>query len=213
MNVSMARASVLLALGLGLAASPSAYAQGSVRGKVVDAHGRAIVGAQLHASKDGEVSASAIQYVTSSDKGEFLISNLPLGSYRIFGKKEDEGYGDNSFEFYSDHLPPHVQITTEAADVEVTVVLGPKGAILSGTIVEDASGRPRVASAILRKTKDPSKPIGIEVNANFRILIPAGEDISIKLVSADHESWTNEGAPLHLEPGTTKVINVRLRRM
>jgi len=199
-------------VGAWLSVCPPVYGQGSIRGRVVDLDGRAIPQALVSAERFDGLSASAVQEVPTDANGEFLIANVFPGPYHVVARKEDEGYGDNRSGFYNARPSPLVSVTEAKAHATVTVVLGPKAAFLSGTIVEDATGEPAAASVVMWRLQEPDKPIGISVGPNFRVLIPSGAEIGVKLISNGHEAWIIEGGSLHMEPGASKSVAVRLAK-
>src|ERR1700680_1048581 len=75
--------------------------EGTVRGKVVDTSGQPVVGAMVSAKRLGVPLARAIEYVSTDQGGLFTIRGLEWGTYGIFANKEEDGYPNTSFQFYS----------------------------------------------------------------------------------------------------------------
>jgi hypothetical protein len=57
------------------------FGQGLLTGQVVDLEGKPIQGAEVHASRQGVVFASAIRFVTTDENGNFAIDRLEYGKY------------------------------------------------------------------------------------------------------------------------------------
>src|SRR5690242_19934607 len=72
----------------------------AISGTVVDENGVPLVLAKVNASPiDGRPTGSLVRYVETDSSGHFLIDRLHLGKYRVFAKKEEEGYPDLQWSF------------------------------------------------------------------------------------------------------------------
>jgi protocatechuate 3,4-dioxygenase beta subunit len=96
----------------------------AIRGRVRDAAGRPIAGANLTASQAGMMAPSPVQAVSEAD-GSFVIGGLQPGAYRL--NAFAAGYGG-------------AERSVEAGVDKADVVLSPAGSI-AGLVVDDA-GRP-----------------------------------------------------------------------
>ena len=83
MRTNLSRA--LLVIAVLLAVSAPAFAQGIVRGKVVDAEGKPVEGATIQI----EATASGRKAETKTDKGgEFLQVGMSSGAYKVTATKD-----------------------------------------------------------------------------------------------------------------------------
>jgi hypothetical protein len=86
--LALSRALVFLFVFLALTCAPAATAQtfrGSIQGSVTDGTGAAIPGAKVTVSSP---STGLSRAVVANDRGEYVASELPLGSYSITVEKE-----------------------------------------------------------------------------------------------------------------------------
>src|SRR5437773_4867285 len=74
-------------------------------------------------------------------------------------RKEEGGYPDTSFQFYSNGKEPIVGLSPAIPSVKVGVVIGPKYAVVAGSIVDDGSGEPVNGTVHLWRRNAPDKPI------------------------------------------------------
>ena len=80
---------LMLTIAAGAAAQSSRGSQ-RVTGKVLDAAGKPIVGAQVRAAKKGEVKPDVFT-ATTNDKGEYSLNGLAAGDWVIEAQKEGAG--------------------------------------------------------------------------------------------------------------------------
>jgi len=146
-------------------------AQGTEVGEgVILGEGRQPVrGAKVHAELKGVPMAKAIRYVETDENGFFLIDQLEFGTYYVTAKKEEEGYRDSGFSFFTDQPVPTSQIFAQHRFPDVVTNLGPKAGILTGTISDAATGK--------RVEYDVECFPPIPVEGGVRILRFAGADV------------------------------------
>lgn len=193
------------------ASSIPAFAQETVRGHLLDVSGIPVQQAKVWASRvDGPPRALPIRYVLSGNGGEFSIHGLGPGKYRIDSSKEEDGYGNTGFAFYSNHRVPTVDLVGAIPPPEITVVVGPKAGVLTGEIFEEGTGEPLAGSILLWKRDKPSESMSMSVGPRLRVLVPSGEDLDVELNCDGHESWQLSG--VRLAPGASKAITIRLQR-
>ena len=103
-----------------------------------------------------------------------------------------------------------------AATVEVR--LGPKTAVLVGTISDAVTDAPLHACAGFSPISQPNSSTAYPVNPSYRLLIPAEAEVAVKVWLEGYEPWYFPGTerqsastPMRLKPGEEKKVNVRLR--
>jgi hypothetical protein len=195
--------------------NPSLVAQnGVIQGTVLDEVGRPLQGAKVHAELHGVAMAKAIRYVESDENGTFVIDRLAYGTYDVNGKKEEDGYPDSSFSFYADRpVATSIAISPEHPAATITLKLGPKAGVITGTVKDALTGKPIPAGFTLRASS--KRWMGTSQPSKFRVLIPPATDITVEVSSAGYKTWVYGGTgldsrALRLEPGTEMQMDIRL---
>lgn len=164
---------------------------GTIHGLVLNEIGTPVAKALVNADLvDGKIRAKALQYVETDEQGHFTIEHLEWGSYRLFTKKEQDGYPNTRFAFYGPDPPPTVSVTAQAPKADITLRIGPKAGklrILSVTDATTGKDLTNVSGVDLRRTGMPRTFIGLGPSDN--ILIPSGIDVTIKIESNGYEQW------------------------
>jgi Carboxypeptidase regulatory-like domain len=208
----MMRKALLIAVAIHLAQGISS-AQEKVVGTVTNSEGASVagslVGAFPSASKpDGSVVGDRPNpWATTDADGKFTIS-LPPGHYRIRAKDEADGYPDPIYWLNADPTAKFPEITVETKDVsDVHVVLGKRGGVLSGELIEQGSHAPiakgkvtirdaRNANAYVEVFSDkgghfrftvPSKPLAVSASAAGYQAASFAGGAAITLLSGEHE--------------------------
>jgi hypothetical protein len=156
----------------------------------------------------------------SDAAGRFIIPDLEPGTYDVFGENYWSGYPDAALSFYNNEHP--VKVTLKRGSIaKVLLILGPKAGVLSGIVLDNATGRTVVSRHALRfivsRISDPTRSIEFDGPPNFRWLIPPGTDVTLEVRAECYEAaiytdTSNNAKPaiLRLESGEEKTINVRL---
>jgi hypothetical protein len=193
-----------------------------MRGTVVNEGGQPVAGVFLWATEIDRPSG-AEHRVVSDGAGRFTLTNLWLARYRVFALKEEDGYPDTSSAVYDNGKIPIVELSASERVIDVRVTIGPKAAILTGSITDASSGKPvslpririwRWTDGIDRNTefRDAS------AHANYRLLVPPSKEVGLEISAEGYETWSYRGEsggekafPLYLPSGAQKTINVQLR--
>jgi Carboxypeptidase regulatory-like domain len=194
-----------------LATTCGAQAAGVVAGEVTDERGVALGGAKVNAqSLDGRPEGSGVRYVETDADGRFAIDRLPLGRYSVFAMKEDAGYPDMEPSFYSDGTKIPVATITAATPVAtVSIRLGPKAAIVEGSVSDASTGAPVNGFFSLMRIANPQGWLSTSLPATYRVLVPALTDVSLSVTAPGYEKWTDAG-PINLRSGQEMHLDVSL---
>jgi hypothetical protein len=189
----------------------TAQQSGRITGTVINEKSEPIAHAKVTADPvDGRPRASAVRYVETDDNGRFLFEPMPWGTYRIFAKKEDEGFPDTAFSFYSNDVFTVAEITPSASVAEVRIRLGPRAGIVEGSVTNAASGVPVSAGLKLIRAASSDKWFSTSVPPSYRVLVPSSTDVLLEVSAPGFNTWT-PGHPLHLEPGAEMHLDVSLQ--
>ena len=130
----------------------SAWAQvhGTVTGTVLDEMGKPLVKARVRVvEKTPFAGHRPIQFYETDSNGHFLIGHVPWGTYIVVGGKEDAGYPNTQFAFYSNLAVPTVVLTPDSPTVDVDLRFGPKAGILEvAPVTDEATGKEIRSAAI-----------------------------------------------------------------
>lgn len=178
-------------------------------GRVVDAAGRPVAGAEVLAS--GWASGEAVPVLTAGPDGRFVLR--AVGTHSKIGARA-EGYAPS---------PLHAFTGSEGGTVEFTIVLDRPGFALRGTVL-DPQQRP-VASAVVQAGREEGRgtitlpdgsrairplPARAHTGADGTFAfasVPAGS-VPLAVRAAGLAPWTQD---VEVLPGTANVVTVRLQ--
>lgn len=134
-------------------------------------------------------------------------------------EKLDEDYPDMTSQFYSDGKFETVTLTARHSSASVSIRLGAKAGILTGTVADAVTGAPLNACVEFRRAKEPWNFLsgtGL-VNAKYRVLVPPNTDVLMKVWYGGHKPWYYAGTmnkaqsrPVNLKPGEETKLDIRL---
>jgi hypothetical protein len=192
---------------------------GLIDGTVSYANGSPVNGATVYASPMGRPIIGIIPHATTDETGHFAIPYLWLGKYGVGAEKLDEDYPDMTSQFYSDGKFETVTLTARHSAASVSIRLGPKAGILTGTVADAVTGAPLTACVEFRRAKEPWNFLsgtGL-VNAKYRVLVPPNTDVLMKVWYGGHKPWYYSGTmnkarsrPVNLKPGEETKLDIRL---
>ena len=164
--------------------------------------------------------------VTTDDSGRFSLSNLPDGEYTIRAFKEEDGYPDLTFSFYSAAYDavdwPQISIVNETTVEDVIVHLASPqcGRLLITVIDAQTNKKIRDAQVSLNHEGNPKTLLISGTNRpddSFNLLVPPDVVVDLKVSAPGYRDWHYntdssklETKPLRVAPDTTKELNVTL---
>jgi hypothetical protein len=146
-----------------------------------------------------------------------------LGKYSVSVSKEADGYPKLFLQFYAavdpTHKPTEVEVTASHPTDAITVHLGKRGGILTGTVVDALTGKRLNANITLRWASNPGivNAGGWLANSKFRMLVPSETPVTMVVSEKGYEDWTyaqGKGAmknAIRLGPGEEKRLDIRLQ--
>jgi len=191
--------------------------RGTITGTVLDENGRILRGAKVHAAEVGAGPGPRIlQFSETDSDGKFIISNLPWGTYTILAGKEQSGYADTKFAFYSNLSIPTVTLQPKFAQQNVIVKMPPKAGKVQVASLLDAETGKHIGSATitLRRVDHPNFFISTNTNQE-QILVPSSTPVSIEIAKEGYENWTGPSGSgqlvVNLSPGQVYPLNASLK--
>jgi Carboxypeptidase regulatory-like domain len=188
---------------------------GEIKGTVTDANGNLVPGATVYVVPQ-EISFENIapRSITSNALGEFDFGGgFALGTYKLYAKKESDGYPDPSDTFYADpkREPLTVELTKDHPSSATTVALLDRAAVLAGRVVDANSGVPLKAKLVFMDQDGNSH--SVMVTGKYRALVPPGKDLTLMVMvtSPDYGSQAPV-PPLRLVSGQEMDMDIPLSK-
>jgi hypothetical protein len=192
-----------------------AQSDGAITGHVFDDKGNPVSKAKVHIAElnQQQTSRRALRIYETASDGKFLIQDVPWGSYVVLAGKEEEGYPDPKFAFYSNLQAPTVTLTPSFPKASVNIALGPKAGKLDVIEVVDAVTRKKLktASITLRRVSNPNFFIRTSTTVE-EILIPSSTRVTVEIEAPGYRAWPEQSQTEEIEvkPGEVFKLDVEL---
>jgi hypothetical protein len=193
-----------------LSAMP-AQTLGTIHGTVLDNRGVPVSGARVNAALTRQPGQSVAHYVETDATGHFSIDGLAWGEYKVFVMREQSGYPNMHFSFYSNDVFPTASVTPNAPIADLQIQLGPRAGTLTGSISDGASGAPISADLKLIRAEAPKKWISIGVAPLYRVLVPSNTEVLLEVTASGFKTWTLS-SPLLLHSGEEIQLDIPMER-
>jgi hypothetical protein len=200
----MAAGSLLAHAQSGAQPTAAESTAGEIKGTVTDQLGSPVSGATVYAIPQGLTFNDITPRSAKTDSnGRFdFRGGFPLEAYKLYSRKDEDSYPDPLDRFYADPKAeaPQVDLTEEHPSTTVTVKLGEKAAVLTGRLLDADTGA--AVKANLAFVDEDGNGHHIQVDGNFRALLPTGKAITVivRTMSPPHRAQ-RPVVPLRLEPG------------
>jgi hypothetical protein len=212
-----------------LTIQPSGNNYAAIKGIVTTIGGQPVSKAMVYVMRlsDSSNFVSRRNALTTDALGRFSFSNLPDGGYTIRASKEEDGYPDLTFSFYSVAYNavnwPQITIVngTTVEDVIVHVPSPKCGRLLITVIDAQTNKKIRGAEASLNHQGNPYTLLRSGANRpddSFNLLVPPDVVVDLKVSAPGYRDWhydtdsrKGETKTLRVAPDTTKELNVTLQ--
>jgi hypothetical protein len=154
----------------------------AIKGIVTTSGGEPVSRAMVYASRLGNAETRTRRnVVTTDDQGRFNLSNLPDGEYTIRAFKEEDGYPDLTFSFYSEaynavHWPRITIVNGTTVDDVIVHLASPKCGRLVITVIDAKTNKKiRDAQVSLNHEGNPKTLLISGTNRpndSFNLLVP-----------------------------------------
>jgi hypothetical protein len=202
---------LILASGALLAQSQTKHSSGEIRGTVIDRNGSPVSAVTIYAVPQGLMLDDVTPRSIKSDRnGVFdFRAGLQFGTYKLYSRKDADGYPDPFDSFYADAEgpPTTVDLTQEHPSSTVTLKLGRQAAVVSGKIIDANSGA--LLKASLGFVDAQGHGHSVIVNGDYRILVPSEKDVTLMItLLGPADRSLIPVAPLRLEPGQRVYMDI-----
>ena len=191
---------------------------------MINAVGEAVAGAKVFADLNTNVNGM-IATDTSDRDGRFSITVSSLGTYTIYGSKEEDGYPLTISGFHQQvrlDQVPQITVNEPKTVTDVVLQLGEKAAILDGDL-QDANTNQAIKAATIilrradnldalyRTSSDTAHP------GHFRVVVPLSAPFTVEIESKGYKPWKfrsqAQGETVALNKGESKHLSVKLRKV
>lgn len=186
---------------------------GEIKETVTDANGNLVPGATVYVVPQ-EVSFEnmAPRSITANAAGGFdFHGDFAPGTYKVYAKKESDGYPDPSDNFYADtkREPLTVELTKEHPSSTTTVAMLDRAAVLAGSVVDADSHVPLKAKLVFMDQDGNSH--SIMVTGKYRTLVPPGKDLTLMVMVMSPDYGSQAPVPaLRLASGQEMDMDIPL---
>jgi len=204
------------------AASTRRSGEFNIEGRVINAAGEPIAGAKVFADLNTDLNGM-IATDTSDREGRFSITISSLGTYTIYGSKEEDGYPLTISGFHQQVRPdqvPKITVSEPTTVTDVVLQLGEKAAILDGDLQDANTNQPiKAATIILRRADNPDALYRTSSDAahpgHFRVVVPSSTPFTVEIDSKGYKPWKFRSQAqeerVTLNKGESKHLTVKLR--
>lgn len=179
-------------------------------GTVIDQTGAPVAGAIVYAVAQGLTLEDPIPRSAKTDgNGAFdFHHSLDLGTYKVYARKDADGYPDPFDGFYSDPKAeaPEIELSQAHPRASVAVKLGPKAATVAGRVVDANTGAGVKARLGFLDADGHGHSVSVDGNGDYRIQVPPGKNLT-PIVVIPNRSLV-PGPPLKLEPGQYVYLEI-----
>jgi Carboxypeptidase regulatory-like domain len=188
------------------------HLDGRIKGTVTDQGGSPVVGATVYAvpqflTFDG-IKPRSVK--TDRNGGFDFGRGLPLGAYKLYSQKDEDGYPDpfNSLDAEAKVEVAKVVLTKRHRSATAKVTLGKKSGVVTGQVIDADSGA--ATKAFLVFIDQDGNRREIVADGSFRVSLPPGKDIILMVTAMSGQSSTRRpfDTPVRLEPGQEIYMDI-----
>lgn len=196
----------------------------NIEGRVINAAGEAVAGAKVFADLNTALNGM-IATDTSDREGRFSITISSLGTYTIYGSKEEDGYPLTVSGFHQQVRPdrvPAITVSEPKTVTDVVLQLGEQAAILDGDL-QDAKTNQAIkeATITLRRADNLDASYSTSSDAahpgHFRVVVPLSARFTVEIESKGYKPWKfrsqAQEETVALNKGESKHLSVKLRKL
>ena len=181
-----------------------------IKGKVVDPDGIPVSAATVYVVQEGLTLDDATPRSVKTDaNGSFdFRGGLQTGTYKLYSRKDADGYLDPFDSFYSDaaNNATRVVLTQKHPISTVTMKLGKQAAIISGKVFDIQSGTP--LKAYVGLMDEEGNGHSVVVDGDYRLVVPSEKNVHLIVTIIGTRHPIIPVSSLWLEPGQRVFMDI-----
>jgi hypothetical protein len=192
-----------------LAQSSTAGPSGEIKGTVVDQNGNPLSFATVYAIRhDAALDDINSPTVKTDNSGRFDFHGvLELGSYKLYARKDADGYLNPLDKFYAGSEDrPVVTLSRKHPSSTMTVKLGTQAAVISGKVFDVKSGTPLMAYVGLMDEEGNGH--SVVVDGDYDLAVPAEKNVTLMVTVIGTRRPLIPISSLRLEPGQRIYMDI-----
>jgi hypothetical protein len=202
---------VLIVVGGTLfAQSPTKASSGEIKGTVVDQNGGPVSSATVYAVPQGlALDDITPRSVNTDSEGRFdFRGGLEFRSYKLYSRKDSEGYLNPLDAFYADteNPPAEVTLSREHPLAGVKVKLGRQAAVISGKVFDANSGTPLKAYVGLMDQEGNGH--SVVVDGDYNLVVPSEKNVTLMVTVLGTRHPVVPVSSLRLDPGQRIYMDI-----
>lgn len=181
---------------------------GEIKGTVVDQSGGLVSAATVYAVPQGLVLDDATPHSVRTDSnGRFDFRNgLELGSYKLYSRKDADGYLNPLDAFYGDGESVEVALSPQHPLARVKVKLGRQAAVISGRVFDAESGAP--LKAYVGLTDEDGNGHSTVVDGDYDLVLPSEKNVTLMVTIIGTRRPLVPVSSLRLAPGQRIYMDI-----
>jgi hypothetical protein len=201
---------LIVASGTLFAQSLTKASSGEIKGTVVDQNGSPVSSATVYAIPQGlTLEDITPRSVKTDSEGCFdFRGGLEFRSYKLYSRKDSEGYLNPFDAFYADaeNQPTEVALSREHPFSDVKVKLGRQAAVISGKVFEANSGTPLKAYVGLMDQEGNGH--SVVVDGDYTLVVPSEKNVTLIVTVLGTRHPLVPVSSLRLEPGQRIYMDI-----
>lgn len=200
---------LIVASGTLLAQSTTKDASGEIKGTVVDQSGSPVASATVYAIPQGlALDDIAPRSVKTDSNGVFdFHRGLELRPYKLYSRKDADGYVNPLDEFYGDpDSALEVALTRKHPSSTVKLKLGRQAAVISGKVFDVESGTP--LKAYVGLMDEEGNGHSVVVDGDYNLVVPSEKNVTLMLTVLGTRRPLIPVSSLRLEPGQRIYMDI-----
>jgi Carboxypeptidase regulatory-like domain len=181
-----------------------------IKGKVVDPDGMPVSAATVYVVQEGLALDDATPRSVKTDgNGSFdFRGGLQPGTYKLYSRKDVDGYLDPFDSFYSDagNSASRVVLSQKHPTSTVTLKLGKQAAVISGKVFDIQSGAP--LKAYVGLMDEEGNGHSVVVDGDYRLVVPSEKSLHLMVTVIGTRRPVIPVSSLWMEPGQRVFMDI-----
>ena len=201
---------LIVVSGTLFAQSPTRASSGEIKGTVGEPDGSPVASATVYVIPQGlTLEDITPRSVKTDSQGRFdFRGGLEFRSYKLYSRKDSEGYLNPLDAFYADaeNQPTEVALSQEHPFSDVKVKLGRQAAVISGKVFDANSGTPLKAYVGLMDQEGNGH--SVVVDGDYNLVVPAEKNVTLIVRVLGTRRPLVPVSSLRLEPGQLIYMDI-----